>query len=296
MDKKTIAVGLSCLLAVVGCDHTRWNIFKPADPPPSNKLPTTEQLVTYLNDNAGRIQTLRCDNVGMTAYQGIQSVGMMGKIFLEKSQNLRLVADVGGSRAFDMGSNSQELWFWVSQNKPPYQFYCAQKDLSQVRNMPIPIQPDWIVQAVGLGPYASADKFKLESDNESVKLIEKTLSPQGVALRKVIVFNRRPVQPPHPQMTACLLVDDATNKEIASVKILETQLVGKDNGILPKKLELQMNQPDAKVKMVMVLNGVAVNQPLPATAFQRPGGHQGFNLAVGRPDGGQAVQRLQSQQ
>jgi hypothetical protein len=295
MDKR-IAIGVGCLLLIAGCDHTRWNLFKPPDsPPPSNKTPTAEQLVQYLNDNAGRVQNFKCDNLSMTAYQGLQSVGMTGKIWLEKSRNLRLVADAAGNREFDMGSNDQEFWFWIARNKPPYQFYCAYKDLKDARNMPLPFQPDWMMEAIGLGPYGPADKYKLEQDNDTLRLVEKTTSPLGAPLRKVIVFNRRPVQAPNPQMLACQLFDDSNGKEIGSVKILETQLVGKDNGIMPKRLELQMNQPDAKMKMVMVLNGAMANQVLPPEAFRRPAGQQGFNLARG-PDGQAPVQRLRGQQ
>jgi hypothetical protein len=298
MDKRSIAMGLGCLLMVVGCDHTRWNLFKPADTPPpsSNKVPTAEQLTQYLNDNAARVQNFRCDNLSITASQGLQAVGMTGKIWLEKDKNLRLVADAGGNREFDMGSNEQEFWFWVARMKPSYQFYCAYKDIKEARNMPIPFQPDWMMEAIGLGQYGPAGKYKIEHDNETIRLVEKTSSPQGTPLRKVIVFNRRPVQAPNPQMLACQLFDDATNKEIGSVKILETQLVGKDNGIMPKRLELQMNQPDAKVKMVMVLNGATVNQVLPMEAFRRPAGQQGFDLAKGRPDGQAGVQRLRGQE
>src|SRR5262245_50884426 len=107
MDKNKTLIGLGCLLLVVGCDHTRWNLFNPPAPqqPVPAKIPSTEQLVAYLNENASRIDTLKCDNLSLTCYSGIQSFGLVGKLMAEKPRNLRLRADVGGSNVVDMGSN-----------------------------------------------------------------------------------------------------------------------------------------------------------------------------------------------
>src|SRR5262245_45175063 len=86
------------LLFVVGCDQTRFNIFRGNDPPPSGKPPSAEQLVAYLNDNAGRMQTIRSDTLSLTANQGLQSLGLTGKLVVEKPRGLRLVADMAGNR------------------------------------------------------------------------------------------------------------------------------------------------------------------------------------------------------
>src|SRR5207249_12195775 len=62
--------------------------------------------------------------------------------------------------------NDQEFWFWVKHADMPQQFYCAYKDLEegQVRVMPLPIQPSWIMETLGMGPYGPAEKYTLESD------------------------------------------------------------------------------------------------------------------------------------
>lgn len=293
----TVLIVLSGLLLPLGCDHTRWNLFKGNEPPPPpTKVQTAEQLVNYLNDNAGRIQTLRTDNLSLTVSQGlgVLSFGLTGKVMAEKPRNLRLVADVGGSRMVDMGSNDQEFWFWVSKGDPPYQFFCSYKALKegQVKFMPVPFEPDWILEAMGLGPYGEPARYQVESDAETVKLVEKGRSPQGKPVRKVIVFNRRPVQSPRPQMTACLLLDDATGKEICSAHILETQLDAKTGGILPRRLELRW--PEAKTKLTMALNNVSVNQPPPEGVFVRQPLQNvpSFDLATGLLNG-QPIQRLQ---
>ena len=111
----------------------------------------------------------------------------------------------------------------------------------------------------------------------------------------MIVFNRRPVQPPEPQMTACLLIDEATGQEICSAHILETHLDRATGAIVPRRLELRW--PENKLKLAMTLNGLSVNQSVPPEAFvRRPlTGVPSYDLATGRLEGAPGtVQRLQS--
>lgn len=297
MQNRSLLIGVGCLLLVLGCDQTRWNIFKNNEPPPPTKVPTAEQLVKYLNDNAGLVHTLHTDNLSLTCYQGIQSWGLTGKMVTEKPRNLRMVADVGGSRVVDMGSNAQEFWYWVSKADPPYQFFCSYEALrsGQVKHMPFPFQPEWILEAMGLGTYGPAQRYQVEPDDRTVKLIERTTSPQGKAVKKVIVFNRKRVNPPQAQMTSCLLIDEATGKEICSAQIMDTHLDPATQAILPRRLELRW--PESKLKLAMTLNGLNVNQPPPADVFVRHplNGVPSFDLATGRLNG-QPIQRLQSSQ
>src|SRR5438105_13662561 len=145
MCKKLGCLALASLLLALGCDQTRFNIFKGIDAPPPTKVPAKEQLIAYLNDNAGRVQTIRSDTLSLTVYQGLQSGGLSGKMMVEKPRGLRMAADMAGSRVVDMGSNQQEFWYWVSKADPPYQFYCSYDALhgGQVKRMPFPFQPEW---------------------------------------------------------------------------------------------------------------------------------------------------------
>src|SRR5437660_975058 len=82
-----------------------------------------------------------------------------------------------------------------------------------------------------------ADKYKLEPDGpNTLRLVEKATSPQGLAVRKVIVMNRKEVKAPNPQVTAFLLLDDRTGQEICSAHIQTTKVVA-TGAILPYKME-----------------------------------------------------------
>ena len=283
-------VCLVLLASITGCESTRWAWLKndkgPKSPTPDGGTPGVAALVDYLNDNARRIDTVRIGDLDLTCTQGVQSVGLTGHLVAQKPHSFRMGAKTLGNPQVDLGSNDQEFWYWISKANPPYQVFCSYKDLNEgrVRQMPIPFQPEWIMEAMGLGPYGPADKYALEQDGKSIRLVEKSTSPQGNPVKKVIVFERRPVRAPQPQVTDFLLLDDATGKEICAAKITEVQIDRATGAILPRRLELRY--PAEKMRLAMKLDSASVNQQLPATVFARQtmAGVASFNLATMRVD------------
>ena len=273
------------MTTLVGCETFRWGLFRPNDPepttPPPGGVPTAAALVDYLNDNSRRIQSLRCTDIDITASQGIQSFTIRGQMMAMKQRNFILAATALGSPVVDIGSNENEFWFWSSKATPPYQFYCSYKDFEEgrVRELPFPFAPEWLLEVLNMGNYGPADRFTVEADNKSVRLIEKTKSPQGQAVRKVIVMNRRPVNAPAPQVTGFYLYDDTTQKEICSAQILEVQLDRVSGALVPKKLALSM--PSQGAKLTMAMSNMNVNPQLNVASFQRQPlqGVQSYDLA-----------------
>jgi hypothetical protein len=295
--------------AVVGCNSTRWNHLKPPDnvnptanPVADGRAPSVASLIDYLNENAGRVKTLQAASLDVTASQENQRINLRGKMVAEKPRGFRMSLDgpLGFSQVADLGSNNDEFWFWIKgpigQAAPP-QYYCSYRDLEKgVAMMPMPFQPEWIMETLGLGPYGPADRYQLESDDQTLRLVEKTRSPQGGFVRKVIVMKRRETKAPDPQVTHYLLIDDATNKEICSAHITQTFIDSATGSILPKRLELNWRQQNATLSIIF--DKLAVNGQLPsADVFVRrpPNGVQTFNLARGQADT-MSLQRVQGVQ
>jgi hypothetical protein len=300
---RLLCLGL-LILATTGCESTRWNFLKrdPANDVAAKPgaTPTVVNLVGYLNENSRRVQSVRFDDLSVDVTQNAgsfnsQTFSLPGTLFAEKPRNFRLKASVLGKDEADIGSNAQEFWFWIARNPEPRQYFCTYRDLDEgrVQMMPLPIQPEWVMETLGLANYGPPDKYQLEldKDGKTLRLIEKARSPSGQPVRKVIVMQRKEVVAPQPQVTAYLLLDDATGQEICSAHITSVKVV---NGVvLPNKLELRM--PAQKMKMAMKIDRVTVNSALPGTAFIRPqmSGIEPFNLATGRVEG---VQRTQGTQ
>lgn len=286
---------LFCLLllaaAANGCESTRWNWLKrdPAnDVAGKPGAPASARgLVDYLNDNARRVRTLQVNDLDVDATMDTQSFNLRGRIYAEKPKNFRMKVTLFGKEEVDIGSNLQEFWFWALKNPDKYQYFCSYKDLNagRVAMMPLPIQPEWVMETLGLGPYGPAEKYQVEPEGQhQIRLVEKTKSPQGYAVRKVIVMNRREMKAPQPQITAFLLLDDSTGREICSAHITSTTQDRGTGAILPYKMELRM--PTQKMKMALRMDGVTVNGQIANTAFQRPhmAGVEQFNLATGRTE------------
>jgi hypothetical protein len=305
MRQASAVFGLGLLVAATaGCNSTRWNFVKPTESggavakPTDTRVPSKDSLVEYMNDNAGRVKTLKVTSLEVNAAQGGGlPITLHGKLVAEKPRGFRMSLDgpLGFAQVADLGSNNDEFWFWLKNPTGPAtpQYFCSYKDLERgVPFMPIPFQPEWIMETLGLGPYGPADRYTIESDEQTIRLVERSRSPQGNLVRKVIVMKRRETKAPEPQITHFLLIDDVTGKEICSAHITQTMVDPTTGAILPKRLDLNWRQQDASLGLV--IDKMAVNVPVPPEAFvRRPlSGVQSQNLALRQPDPA-GVQRVQ---
>jgi hypothetical protein len=304
MRHLSVFVGFGIVIIVTaGCNSMRWNLQRPDNQVAGGKQADTrvqsiESLVAYLNNNSGRIRTLQADSLAVTATQtGEGAINLSGKLVAEGPKGFRmsLVGPLGFSQVADLGSNSDEFWFWIKgpMGKPANpQYFCSYKDLEKgVAFLPVPFQPEWIMEALGLGVYGPADRYKLDYDDQTLRLIEKTRSPQGRLVSKVMVIKRRETKAPDPQITHYMLIDDATNREICSAHIVQTMIDTTTGAILPKRIDL--NWPQQSATLSLIMEKVAVNVSLPPAAFVRQplSGVQSYNLARGPdPQGFQRVQ------
>jgi hypothetical protein len=157
--------------------------------------------------------------------------------------------------------------------------------------MPLPVQPEWVMEAMGLGPYGPPEKYTLEpGENQTIRLVEKAKSPQGHTVRKVIVMNRKEVKAPTPQVMALLLIDDASGQELCSAHVSSTMVDRATGAILPYRMELRV--PAQKMKMALKMDGMTVNGAIAPSAFSRQpvAGAEPFNLATGRTEGFQRTE------
>ncbi|MCI0685171.1 MAG: hypothetical protein L0Y71_23990 [Gemmataceae bacterium] len=264
-----IIAGLTLLAIAAGCANTRWGFLnRERDRPMTGPPPAKEDVVAYLNNNAGRIQSFRSDDLQITVHAGAIPVGLSGKLMTQKPLHFRMSGDALGNRVVDLGSNDQEFWWWISKDDPPDQYYCSYKDMQdgRLRSLPFPFQPQWIMETLGLGPYGPAEKYEMDHDEYHLRLVERGRSPQGRMVRKVIVMKRTPQKAPNPQVVQYLLLDDATGQELCSAHISRAQQLA-GGALLPQRMELRW--PAAKARLDMTFNGAAINTSLPQTAFLR---------------------------
>lgn len=279
---------LGMVLLATGCNHTRWRLFNPTPAPETQpvtgEVPTTDALVQYLNKNSERLQTLRCDDMVLTYSERFKpSISLEGRMVAQKPRNFRMTAMLLRKPEVDLGSNDQEFWYWIRRG-PRAQIYCKYDDLEKRQNiqLPLPFQPQWILETLGMSDYGPATRYQLVDTPTQLKLVERTTSPQGKAIKKVIVFNRRRVTAPTPQVTDHILIDEQTGKEICSAHIHSAQIDPTNGALIPKKVDI--NWPEDNIVLTMRLTNASANVNIPANfpAFTRNKleGIPAFNLAT----------------
>jgi hypothetical protein len=287
---------LAVLLLVAGCSsmgflHTKEPGGVGAIPA---ETPTPVQLVHYLNRCSEKINVLECSDVTIDGKQGSQGAPTVyGDMVCQKPRNFRLQAKFVSNPAVDIGSNDQELWYWVGK-ADPHVFHVNYKDLPNVKDMPFPFQPDWVLEALGMATYDENKTYKLGSNATEWLLEEDTTSPQGQPVKKITVFNKGTTRGSTPQVTAHRLYDDKNNL-ICSATIIEVQQDGATSTVVPRKVVLSW--PKEKMELKMTIGEVRVARDIDPkraeTLFQRKGlsNLPSYDLARGA-DAQNGIQRV----
>jgi hypothetical protein len=285
----TAVLGLVALI-LPGC-VTQWlNPRPPADRGLPVESMTVEKVVASLNENAQKIQSLRSTEMDITTTMttGVipQSFNTHGLMVFQKPRSFRLKVNALGKQEADIGSNDQEFWWWISRDEQPYLYHVSHSDFAASQGrIRLPFQPDWIIEALGVGEYDPRKPYQLKSVGTNTwQLEERAQAPDGQAVLKITVLSRNG---PDRIAVSAHRVLDKDGHEIFSARVTQVQRDQRTFAVVPKVVEL--NWPAQKLHMTMRLNEVMVNPQLPAPGasdlFVRPNpvGIRSYNLARG-PD------------
>ena len=177
-------------LAASGCRTAGVNPrpIASTDAAPTRTIAKAEDLLADHNRNAARIESLEAAPQIHVAVNG-RTRYVSGKLFMERPRNfnLRLRAAMAMVDVANIGSNDQEFWVWGKDDRDPAVYYCNY-DENGVSPLATSLQPDWIVQAMGLRvvPEDELQNTKVERGAEPDTLlltyIEKT--SRGDSLRR----------------------------------------------------------------------------------------------------------------
>ncbi len=266
MRSTLAAFGLFSLLTVTGCADN-WNFLRKGPEvkmAEGNNVPSAEVLVNYLNKNAQLVHSIQCNDIDLDAQQGLQPIGLTGKMACEQPRSFRMSAmsPMGSQTELILGSNDREFWYWLKRGNPPYQFYCSYEDLRTKQvPVPFPFQPEWVMETLGMANYPLNAQYKVELKRNTIELVQDTISLQGKPVKKVVVFDRntrsaKPIQ--------AYVLRDLQGKELCSAQILDTQRIG--DAVVPYKLVLNWPENNQNNKLTMKLNKPTINQVSPEAA------------------------------
>ena len=300
MRRLTIFAGLIVAVVAFGCLPGCRRELVPDAPSPAvtAQKPSPAQLVAYMNDNAHLVQSIKSTNLEIQAKQAASPSAWPARC----SARSRATSGCGRCSpvkpAVDIGSNSDEFWFWISQAKDEdgvaRVHYCSYTDMAAGKaRMPFPFQPDMIVAALGMGEYDPSKEYSLKEDARTVSLVEKTVSAQGQPVQRVTVFNRTQAAPGMPQVLAHLLLDDKGN-EICRASILDVRTVqiGQDRAVVPQRVKLVWRPQQIELEMWLKdTSGERHRRAARRQAVQpgRPGEHP---VVQPRPGGAGCAERV----
>lgn len=239
------------------------------------------ELVAQLNKNASPIQTIESDNVDITVTQNGQPFGISGKMAMQKDRNFRLIASAVASTEADLGSNSQEFWFYMKRNDPPDLFFCSYNDLSQMQ-MKLPLQPDWIAEALCVQELNPSEYEGRDLKSGKGYELVKRINYQGEQLYKGVIVA---TSGPNAGRVVMHRMFRANGTELWRAEIIDYQRP-QDVGNYVVPYQVKITCPEQKVTIEMKLKNCKVNklENNPAL-FTRPQGYRAHNIAKLQPAG-----------
>jgi hypothetical protein len=271
---------MACLLSVLvacggaGCPRA-LSRYTPAGPRILPATATLDDVTRAVNDNSARIQSISCSDATIST-PGIPT--LKANIALERPRRLRVRAEttLTGTEA-DIGSNDELFWFWMKRMPEPAVYYCRHDQFatSPMKQL-IPIEPEWIIDAVGLASFEPGGKHSGPYPVRGGKLEIRTEreTPNGLQTKITVVDEQR----------ALVLEQhlyDARGTRIATAITTQHYRDPVSGAFVPREIELQV--PATQFSITMRLKTVQVNQlgqgPSPTFALPNYPGASPVDLA-----------------
>lgn len=275
----------------VGCTWLRNTSGIGKTPPNPNtgavQKVSAEQLVGYLNTQASRLQSVSYGEVTVSAKEGDGIRGALkemaypnlrGNLSASQPRNFRMVAKGGlVDVKVDLGSNPEQFWvyFTAPQVQPMYVFASHSDFESGKAKIPgnMPVDPDWIMQALGMTTFPTSLPFTSTSDERArtYTLSWPTTTPNGVAIKKEIVFAADDADSLHNQAQVKKhVVRDMKGKVLcyAEIKSAKTVPTGGNDPqtnrpyVVQYPTELLLRWEEQKFEMTLKLDAGRVNGQL----------------------------------
>jgi len=271
--KRILDVSWLLLLLIVlpGCGLTSWGM-RPQWPSllhRSARIPadaTKEEILAVVNESIVPIHAWRATSARVHVSK--VPIPLRAMIAVEQPNHLRMTISSGlsGQSEVEIGSNQQELWFWMRQMEPQAIMAVNHEDLEAVQErFPVPVQPDWLLEVLNVKPIDGANAELIQNPDRpyTVKLVSHVTNSNGQTIRKITTIDLR-----RGEVTGHELYD-AEHRLIAKAELSDYRKFPKTDARLPYEIKMKWAEQD--LKLHFVLNGVQINPPaMPSQLWDSP--------------------------
>ncbi len=122
---------------------------------------TREQIISAVNQNSAKIQSLSVTGAQITIPDTMGLPILTGNIAVERPRRFRLTAGTAFGQEIDVGSNDDLFWMWIRRNQPPAVYICRHDQFanSNIRQI-MPVEPSWLLAALGIVELDPAGVFQ----------------------------------------------------------------------------------------------------------------------------------------
>lgn len=278
-----VLVSVLALAGGWGCAH--YPMWRQGDPYAATARcvlqpgATPDELVRHINQNASILTGWRATSARISSRGEKLSLPMsVGAMFaVEAPRSFRIVAygPTGGAEV-DFGSNDEECWFWAKRDERRTVMTCRHERLERAhRQMPFPIEPEWIAEVLGVMPVDGQDlEFEpLPSSSDGrqrARFTRTTTTPAGATFRRVMVVDtchglvlEHAVHDGADQVLARAVLSGH-----ARAKLPTDSRYSSTGPIMPSRIDFEW--PQHQMAITIQLGTVEVNPSQPPAQFSVP--------------------------
>ncbi len=196
--------------------------------------PKLEELVKAVNENSGRIQSLRAERATFGTNNAVGWGTCM--IVFQRPNRLRTVASVTMTGpVLDCGCNDDLFWYWSKYDNPPQLVWANKSELTDAASPAdtIPIEPTWIASAIGIVEFNLNDisEGPLPQPDGSLLVVSKVQRPDGLYMKHHYIL-------PKSAAVKRQEIYDPYGNQIVKISCEEFQVkkVQEQDVVLPKRL------------------------------------------------------------
>ena len=252
-----LALGAILALSPAGCRTAGVGPVARDEPPATRVGATASELLADHNRNAERIQSVEASPSVSGSNRSRVIPGASARLAFDRPKSFRLKVTLPlGSDAADIGSNDDEFWFWFKDDPKQSVYYCNY-DENGKSPVPLGLQPDWIIDALGLREFSAAEMSRMKvapgQAPGTLTLTEQVANKSGGYFKEIVlteatgrILQQRVLARDGRTEIAKTLVSDY---EVHALPAEPGEPVEKV--YLPKKLRLELSQEKMALNVVM---------------------------------------------